>query len=48
MIQNVNRQGGLVVGVFSVVGAVLENDLDNFRFLSAKELAWPEDIEVSL
>jgi hypothetical protein len=47
VIQNVNREGGYVVGVFNVVGAVLENDLDNFRFLSTKELSWPDHIEVS-
>lgn len=48
LIQNANSGGGLVIGAFNIVGAVLENDLDNFRFLSTEELTWPEFIDKEL
>jgi hypothetical protein len=42
LLQNTNPCGGLVVGVFNIVGAVLENDLDMFRSLEADQMFWPE------
>lgn len=40
IIQSSNPSSGLVIGVFSVAGAVLENDRDQFRFLSPSEMTW--------
>lgn len=45
LLQNINPCGGKVVGAFSIAGAVLENDLEMFRFLLPHELAW-KDAEV--
>lgn len=43
LLQNANSASGLVVGVFSIAGAVLENDKDQFRFLTPDEMLWPHD-----
>ena len=40
LLQNENPAGGLVVAAFSIAGAVLENDRDNFRFLNPEEIEW--------
>lgn len=34
LLQNANPAGGLVIGAFSIAGAVLEDDLSLFRFLA--------------
>ena len=38
LIQNINPSGGLVIGAFNVLGAVLEDDLDMFRWLHPYEI----------
>jgi len=48
LLQNVNAAGGGVVGAFSIAGAVLEDDKDCFRFLSPKEMIWPDDCPTNL
>eukprot|EP01041_Mallomonas_annulata_P000312 gene312-570_t len=46
ILQNINAAGGGVVGLFSIAGAVLEDDKDSFRFLSPDEMQWPESMSV--
>ena len=43
LLQNANPAGGLVVAVFNIAGAVLENDREGFRFLRAEEMDWADD-----
>ena len=40
LLQNINPCGGMVVGGFNIAGAILENDLDMFRFLQPREMQW--------
>lgn len=45
LLHNENPSGGLVVGAFSVCGAVLEEDLNLFRFLRPEEIQWPDNFK---
>ena len=47
MLQNINPAGGLVIGAFNVLGAVLEEDLNLFRYLSPAEIEWPNGVDAS-
>ena len=47
MLQNINPAGGLVIGAFNVLGAVLEEDLNLFRYLSPTEIEWPNGASVA-
>ena len=47
MLQNINPAGGLVIGAFNVLGAVLEEDLNLFRYLSPIEIEWPSVASVA-
>ena len=47
MLQNINPAGGLVVGAFNVLGAVLEEDLNLFRYLSPTEIEWPNGVSTA-
>ena len=44
LLQNINPCGGLVIGAFSIAGAVLENDLEMFRWLDPHEMIWGNDV----
>ncbi len=46
LVQNINPAGGLVIAAFSIAGAVLEEDLNLFRFLHASEMKWPSQESV--
>ena len=47
MLQNINPAGGLVTGAFNVLGAVLEEDLNLFRYLAPTEIEWPNGASVA-